>query len=35
LCSRSKIEARRAGHSVTEQTLDDGSIKLTVHVGGE
>lgn len=30
---RTKIEARRAGHSVTEQTLEDGSIKLTVHVG--
>ena len=29
-----KIEARRKGHSVTEQSLADGSIKLTVQVGG-
>lgn len=28
-----KLEARRQGHSVTEQTLGDGSIKLTVCVG--
>ncbi|WP_315849952.1 DUF1257 domain-containing protein [Rhodopirellula sp. SWK7] len=28
-----KSEARRQGHSVTEQTLNDGSIKLTVCVG--
>jgi hypothetical protein len=28
------LEARRQGHSVTEQLLDDGSIKLTVQVGG-
>ena len=28
-----KLEARRQGHTVTEQTLDDGSIKLTVCVG--
>ena len=32
---KTKIESRRQGHSVTEQTLEDGSIKLTVHVGGE
>lgn len=31
---RAKIEARRRGHSVVEQTLADGSIKLTVTVGG-
>ena len=31
---KSKIESRRAGHSVTEQTLADGSIKLSVQVGG-
>ena len=30
---RTKIESRRRGHSVTEQPLEDGSIKLTVHVG--
>jgi hypothetical protein len=28
------LEARRRGHSVTEQNLADGSIKLTVSVGG-
>jgi hypothetical protein len=31
---KSKIEARRKGHSVVEQKLDNGSIKLTVSVGG-
>jgi hypothetical protein len=31
---KAKAEARRAGHTVTEQPLADGSIKLTVHVGG-
>ncbi len=31
---RTKIEARRSGHSVTEQPLEDGSIKLTVNAGG-
>ena len=31
---KARIEARKAGHSVTEQSLPDGSIKLTVHVGG-
>ena len=29
-----KIEARRAGHTVTEQPLEDGSIKLTLQVNG-
>jgi len=28
------LEARRKGHSVVEQSLTDGSIKLTVSVGG-
>ena len=28
------LEARRRGHSVTEQTLSDGSIKLTIAVTG-
>jgi hypothetical protein len=27
-------EARRVGHSVTEQPLSDGSIKLTIQVAG-
>ncbi|MEO8493902.1 MAG: DUF1257 domain-containing protein, partial [Planctomycetota bacterium] len=29
-----KLEARKQGHSVHEQALNDGSIKLTVSVGG-
>ena len=33
-CEKAKLEARRQGHTVTEQALTDGSIKLTVHVGG-
>ena len=31
---RAKIEARRQGHTVTEQPLADGSIKLTIQVAG-
>ena len=31
---KARIEARRAGHSMTEQRLSDGSIKLTIQVGG-
>ena len=31
---RAKIEARKKGHSVTEQQLNDGSIKLTIQVAG-
>jgi hypothetical protein len=31
---KAKIEARKRGHTVTEQSLTDGSIKLTVSVGG-
>ena len=31
---KAKIEARRNGHSVIEQSLPDGSIKLTIQVGG-
>ena len=31
---KAKIEARRKGYSVTEQPLVNGSIKLTVQVGG-
>ena len=33
-CEKAKLEARRQGHSVTEQQLADGSIKLTIQVGG-
>jgi hypothetical protein len=29
-----KIEARRKGHTCTEQALADGSIKLTINLGG-
>jgi hypothetical protein len=31
---RARMEARRQGHDVREQTLADGSIQLTVQVGG-
>ena len=31
---KAKLEARQAGHSVFEQPQEDGSIKLTVQVGG-
>jgi hypothetical protein len=31
---KAKLEARRRGHAVAEQTLTDGSIKLTIQVGG-
>jgi hypothetical protein len=33
-CEKAKIEARRRGHSVTEQQLADGSIKLSIQVAG-
>ena len=33
-CEKAKIEARRQGHTVTEQPLADGSIKLTIQVAG-
>jgi hypothetical protein len=31
---RAKIEARKKGHVCTEQTLADGSIKLTIQIAG-
>lgn len=31
---KARIEARKQGHTVTEQALADGSIKLTVQIGG-
>ncbi len=31
---KAKIEARKKGHSVYEQALPDGSVKLTITVGG-
>lgn len=30
---KTKLEARRAGHNVTEQELQNGSVKLTINVG--
>jgi len=33
-CEKAKIEARKRGHQCTEQSLADGSIKLTISVGG-
>ena len=30
---RARLEARRRGHTVTEESLSDGSIKLTIRVG--
>ena len=33
-CERTRIEARKKGYTVTEQPLQDGSIKLTIHVSG-
>ena len=31
---KARIEARLKGHTVTEQSLADGSIKLTIQIGG-
>jgi hypothetical protein len=31
---KARLEARKRGHSVVEQSLPDGSIKLTISVGG-
>jgi hypothetical protein len=31
---KAKLEARKRGHNVIEQYLDDGSIKLTIQVSG-
>ncbi|MCA9155755.1 MAG: hypothetical protein KDA38_13245 [Planctomycetales bacterium] len=31
---KAKLEARKKGHSVTEQTLEDGSVKVTIQVEG-
>ena len=31
---KARIEARKRGNTVTEQSLTDGSIKLTVQIGG-
>jgi len=31
---KAKLAARQQGHTVTEQQLPDGTIKLTVQIGG-
>lgn len=31
---KARIEARKQGHTMTEQQLADGSVKLTINVGG-
>jgi hypothetical protein len=31
---KARIESRKRGHSLTEQQLQDGSIKLTIQVNG-
>ena len=31
---KAKLEARKRGHSVSEQQLQDGSIQLTIQVNG-
>ena len=31
---KARIEARKKGHRVSECKLEDGSIRVTVHVGG-
>lgn len=31
---KARLEARKQGHSVTEQILQDGSIRLQIHQGG-
>jgi len=31
---KARIEARKKGHRVSEAKLEDGSIKVIVHVGG-
>lgn len=33
-CEKAKLEARKAGHSVTEHSLPDGSIRLVIQAGG-
>ena len=32
---KTRLEAHKQGYAVTEQTLSDGRIKLTIHVGEE
>jgi hypothetical protein len=30
---KATLEARRHGHAVIEQPLEDGSVRLTIHIG--
>jgi hypothetical protein len=32
---KTRLEARKQGYTVTEQPLQDGHIKLTIHIGEE
>lgn len=32
---KAKLEARKKGHTVNEQSLNDGSIKVTISVGAQ
>jgi hypothetical protein len=32
---KAKLDARKQGHTVREQPLEDGSIKLTIQLGGD
>jgi hypothetical protein len=31
---KARLEARKQGHGITEQALPDGSVRLTVQLGG-
>lgn len=31
---KARLEARKRGHDVVEQALPDGSVKLTIRIGG-
>jgi hypothetical protein len=31
---KARLEARKRGHAVVEQSLADGAVKLTIQVGG-
>ena len=31
---KARIESRKQGHTITEKQLADGSVKLTINVGG-
>lgn len=33
-CERTRLEAHQKGHSITEQALPDGSIRMTIQIAG-